>query len=32
MKGEILNKKVLARGKGVFVGVDVHKENWHVTA
>ena len=32
MKGEYQNKKVLVRGKGVFIGVDVHKESWHVTA
>jgi len=32
MKGESQNKKVLVRGKEVFVGVDVHKESWHVTA
>jgi transposase len=32
MKGEIQTKKVLVRGKGVFIGVDVHKESWHVTA
>lgn len=31
MKGEYRNKKVLARGKEVFTGVDVHKESWHVT-
>src|SRR5512135_3766315 len=32
MKGELQNKKVLVRGEGVFIGVDVHKESWHVTA
>ena len=32
MKGEVQNKKVLVRGKEVFIGVDVHKESWHVTA
>ena len=32
MKGQISNKKVLARGREVFIGVDVHKESWHVTA
>ena len=32
MKGELQNEKVLVRGKGVFIGVDVHKESWHVTA
>ncbi len=32
MKREVQNKKVLIRGKEVFIGVDVHKESWHVTA
>jgi len=32
MKGELRNKKVLVRGKEVFIGVDVHKESGHVTA
>jgi transposase len=32
MKGEFQNSKVLVRGKEVFIGVDVHKESWHVTA
>jgi transposase len=32
MKGEFQNKKVLVRGKEVFIGVDVHKESWHVAA
>ena len=32
MKGQIQNKKVLVRGKEVFIGIDVHKESWHVTA
>jgi hypothetical protein len=32
MKGGLQNKKVLVRGKEVFIGVDVHKESWHVTA
>jgi transposase len=31
MKGEFQNRKVLVRGKGVFIGIDVHKESWHVT-
>lgn len=31
MKGELRNKKVLVRGEEVFIGVDVHKESWHVT-
>jgi hypothetical protein len=32
MKGQIQNKKVLVRGKEVFIGIDVHKESGHVTA
>ena len=32
MRGETQNKKVLVRGEEVFIGVDVHKESWHVTA
>jgi transposase len=32
MKGEVQNKEVLVRGKEVFIGIDVHKESWHVTA
>ena len=32
MKGEYQSNKVLVRGKEVFIGVDVHKESWHVTA
>jgi hypothetical protein len=32
LKGEVQNKKVLVRGKEVFIGVYVHKESWHVTA
>jgi hypothetical protein len=32
MKGELQNKKVLVRGTEVFMGVDVHKESWYVTA
>ena len=24
--------KTLARGKNVFIGMDVHKESWHVSA
>jgi hypothetical protein len=31
MKGELQKRRVLGRGKGVFIGVDVHKESWHVT-
>jgi hypothetical protein len=30
MKGEFQSSKVLVRGKEVFIGVDVHKESWHV--
>jgi hypothetical protein len=30
MKGQNENKKVLVRGKEVFIGVDVHKERLHV--
>jgi transposase len=32
MKGELQSKKILVRGEEVFIGVDVHKESWHVTA
>ncbi len=32
MKGELQSEKVLVRGKEVFIGVDVHKESWHVMA
>ena len=32
MKGGVQSKKVWVRGKEVFIGVDVHKESWHVTA
>ncbi len=31
MKGEYQNRRVWARGKEVFIGVDVHKESWRVT-
>ncbi len=31
MKGEYQNKRVWVKGKEVFIGVDVHKESWHVT-
>ena len=31
MTGYYGNEKILARGKTVAVGIDVHKENWHVT-
>ena len=30
--GEFQNKKGLVRGKEVYIGVDVHKESWYVTA
>jgi len=32
MKGELQKRRILGRGKEVFIGVDVHKESWHVTA
>jgi transposase len=32
MKGELQKRRILSRGKEVFIGVDVHKESWHVTA
>ncbi len=32
MKGQSESKRILVRGKEVFIGVDVHKESWHVTA
>jgi len=32
MKGEVQEKKILGRGKEVYIGVDAHKESWHVTA
>jgi transposase len=31
MKGEVQGKEILVRGREVFIGVDVHKESWHVT-
>jgi len=31
MKGELQKGGILGRGKEVFIGVDVHKESWHVT-
>jgi transposase len=31
MKGELQKRRVLGRDKEVFIGVDVHKESWHVT-
>ena len=30
MKGELQERRILGRGKEVFIGVDVHKESWHV--
>jgi transposase len=32
MKGELQKRRILGRGKEVFIGVDVHKESWHVAA
>jgi len=32
MKGELQKRRILGRGREVFIGVDVHKESWHVTA
>lgn len=32
MKKEYQKKEILARGKDVYIGVDVHKDCWHVTA
>ena len=32
MKADYQKVKVLARGKKVDIGIDVHKEKWHVTA
>ena len=31
MKGELQKRRISGRGKEVFIGVDVHKESWHVT-
>ncbi len=31
MTGYYGNEKTLARAKTVSMGIDVHKENWHVT-
>jgi predicted RNA-binding protein with PUA domain len=31
MKEGYHKKEILARGKIVFIGIDVHKENWQVT-
>ena len=32
MKKGYQKDKTLARGKNVHIGIDVHKENWHVSA
>jgi transposase len=32
MKRAYQEKEVLARGKTVYIGIDVHKDSWHVTA
>jgi transposase len=32
MRREYRQEQALARGKDVFIGIDVHKEKWHVTA
>ena len=32
MKKNTEKKKVLARGKAISVGIDVHKLTWHLTA
>jgi hypothetical protein len=32
MNGELQKRRILGRGKEVFIGVDVHKESRHVTA
>ena len=32
MMRDYVKEKVLARGKKVFIGIDVHKESWQVTA
>ncbi len=32
MKRAYQKKEVLARGKEVYIGIDVHKDSWHVTA
>jgi transposase len=31
MKGELQKRRILGRGKEVFIGIDVHKESWYVT-
>ncbi len=32
MMRDYVKEKVLARGKRISIGIDVHKEGWHVTA
>jgi hypothetical protein len=32
MKTDYQKGKILAKGKNVYIGIDVHKEKWHVTA
>jgi transposase len=32
MKREYQKVKVLVNGKAVYIGIDVHKEKWHITA
>ena len=32
MKGELRSRNVVVKGKDVFIGVDVHKVSWHITA
>jgi len=32
MRRDYQKGKALARGKNVYIGIDVHKEKWHVTA
>jgi transposase len=32
MKREYQKVKVLVKGKAVYIGIDVHKEKWHITA
>ena len=31
MKREYQKKEILARGKDIYIGMDVHKDSWHVT-
>lgn len=31
MRGDYQKRQILARGKDVFIGIDVHKESWQVT-